>query len=174
MPVGRSALSAVEVEVLWRTLLEPETVMVGRVLEELGRFLENVLGRLGDESCVAELGVEAGDFLFGFFQLLLQPGALFHGHFMARITFVSQTKDGDAERCRVEAQIEDLFPQSDVGAGSKPAGLRNPDGQLPQIPGYQVESILGRCLAFDPAGPREPSSTNATTKGLRSVNPAGL
>src|SRR5436305_696027 len=44
----------------------------------------------------------------------------------------------------LEAQIEDLFPQSDVGAGSKPAGLRNPDGQLPQIPGYQVESILGR------------------------------
>src|SRR5260370_40073121 len=33
----------VEVEVAWRTLLEPEPVVVRRVLQELGRLLEHVV-----------------------------------------------------------------------------------------------------------------------------------
>src|SRR5947209_3896841 len=47
-PLGPSLVpdrgcSAVEVEILRRLLLEPEAVVVGRVLEEFGRLLEYVL-----------------------------------------------------------------------------------------------------------------------------------
>jgi eukaryotic-like serine/threonine-protein kinase len=43
----------------------------------------------------------------------------------------------------VEAQLEDLFPPSD--AGSAPARRpSHPNGELPRIPGYHVESVLGR------------------------------
>jgi hypothetical protein len=39
--------SALEVEVLWRALLEPEPIVLGRVLEKLRRLLEHVIGLLG-------------------------------------------------------------------------------------------------------------------------------
>ena len=42
-PRGRGADLAVEVEVLRRTLLEPQSVVVGRVLKELRRLLEHVV-----------------------------------------------------------------------------------------------------------------------------------
>jgi hypothetical protein len=38
--------SAVEIEIAWRLLLEPEPVVVGRVLKEVGRFLEDVVALL--------------------------------------------------------------------------------------------------------------------------------
>ena len=38
-----------------------------------------------------------------------ERGALFHGHFIARVTSVSDTESG----CRVEAQIEDLEIESE-------------------------------------------------------------
>src|SRR5579884_1120842 len=42
MAPGGASL-AVEVEVAWGPLLEPEPIVVGRVLEELGRLLQHVL-----------------------------------------------------------------------------------------------------------------------------------
>jgi hypothetical protein len=38
-----------------------------------------------------------------------ERGAIFHGHFLARVTAVSDTEGG----CRVEAQIEDLAIESE-------------------------------------------------------------
>jgi eukaryotic-like serine/threonine-protein kinase len=45
---------------------------------------------------------------------------------------------------KIEAQIDDLFPSS-YAASSQPerAHLRNLDGAMPEIPGYEVKSILG-------------------------------
>ena len=42
-----------------------------------------------------------------------EVGAMFHGHFMARVTSVSRNDDGDKKCCRVEAQIEDLGIESE-------------------------------------------------------------
>ena len=42
-----------------------------------------------------------------------EVGAMFHGHFMARVTSVSKTDEGGKKCCRIEAQIEDLEIESE-------------------------------------------------------------
>ena len=43
-----------------------------------------------------------------------QVGAMFHGHFMARVTSVSRNEGEDGKTCcRIEAQIEDLGVESE-------------------------------------------------------------
>jgi hypothetical protein len=43
-----------------------------------------------------------------------EVGGICHGHFLARVTSVSQNKNGDGEQCwRVEMQIEDLDIESE-------------------------------------------------------------
>jgi hypothetical protein len=43
-----------------------------------------------------------------------QVGAMFHGHFMARVTSVSRNEGEDGKKCcRIEAQIEDLGIESE-------------------------------------------------------------
>lgn len=42
-----------------------------------------------------------------------EVGAMFHGHFMARVTSVSSNEDDGGEHCRVEAQIESLAVESE-------------------------------------------------------------
>jgi hypothetical protein len=40
-------------------------------------------------------------------------GAIFHGHFMARVTCCSHSETPEGKVCRVEAQIEDLCIESE-------------------------------------------------------------
>jgi hypothetical protein len=58
-----SPRSAVEVEIAWRALLEPQSIVIGRLLEELGRLLQNVLVLLTGEQPfdVVFGGVVGGD-----------------------------------------------------------------------------------------------------------------
>jgi hypothetical protein len=42
-----------------------------------------------------------------------EVGAIFHGHFMARVTSVSQNEGDMGKSCRIEAQIEDLAIESE-------------------------------------------------------------
>src|SRR5688500_3253215 len=47
-------------------------------------------------------------------------------------------------RCRlIEAQIDTLFPTSGLGAKVHAGRPRRPNTKLPQIPGYEVEAVLG-------------------------------
>ena len=58
-PANRDELSAVEVEVARRALLEPEPVVLGGILEEFGRLLQRVtvlVGLLRERSFDVELG----------------------------------------------------------------------------------------------------------------------
>src|SRR5258708_1948015 len=44
----------------------------------------------------------------------------------------------------IEAQLEDLFPPSNAGSKTASARSQDWDRKLPQIPGYELESVLGR------------------------------
>ena len=46
-------------------------------------------------------------------------------------------------RC-VEAELEALFPTTDLAAGAGATVGSPPDTNLPSIPGYEVEAVLGR------------------------------
>jgi len=51
------------------------------------------------------------------------------------------------KRCRqVDAEIDALFPPSDRGSrgGRRPPPVAGPPGELPRVPGYDLESVLGR------------------------------
>lgn len=59
-----------------------------------------------------------------FAKLQLDPsdavvGGIFHGHFLARITSVSAEQRDGGNRCRVEAQIEDLAIESEDDENEK-------------------------------------------------------
>src|SRR6476661_9658677 len=44
----------------------------------------------------------------------------------------------------LEAQIEAMFPPSSEGMAARRRQLISSDNSLPEIPGYQVEAVLGR------------------------------
>jgi serine/threonine-protein kinase len=43
----------------------------------------------------------------------------------------------------IELQLEDLFPPSRIGPDLRSPKLAKPDGELPEIPGYKLQAILG-------------------------------
>jgi tetratricopeptide (TPR) repeat protein/tRNA A-37 threonylcarbamoyl transferase component Bud32 len=49
-----------------------------------------------------------------------------------------------AEYQSVDAQLEELFPSSSTGSGTTRGRPRRPSDALPQIPGYEVDSIIGQ------------------------------
>jgi serine/threonine-protein kinase len=48
------------------------------------------------------------------------------------------------EMCRVEAELKALFPTADLAAGAGATAASPPGSNLPSIPGYVVEAVLGR------------------------------
>ena len=44
----------------------------------------------------------------------------------------------------IEWQLKDLFPPSGVGSRLQPHQLAKPESELPEIPGYELQAILGR------------------------------
>src|SRR5580698_736483 len=47
------------------------------------------------------------------------------------------------EFCRVDAEIGALLPESDWSSKSGVSFAESPSAALPQIPGYEVEAVLG-------------------------------
>src|SRR6476646_4533297 len=58
--------------------------------------------------------------------------------------FLPEVRERLRECEALEAQIQAMFPPSSEGMGARRRRLIAPDDSLPQIPGYMVESILGR------------------------------
>src|SRR3954468_23123025 len=46
--------------------------------------------------------------------------------------------------CAIEEELDALFPVAEPGRGADPLASRHTAADLPRIPGYDVEALLGR------------------------------